>query len=156
MKKLGVLLVMAMFLAGCATLTVSKLTAKNRMSLVHLSAGMSKQEVLAIMGTGISAYTCEDAVSKACREVTINNPYRTEMTESSGKASEVYYYLTDLKNKNCEVEEDELTPLAFENGKLIGWGKNFHPAQPVDVKAEATGAAEKEQVGPKSEPEQKA
>ncbi|MFH0856087.1 MAG: DUF3192 domain-containing protein [Candidatus Omnitrophota bacterium] len=125
MRKPVFLLVLAVLLSGCATMTVSRLTANNRMSLVHLSRGMSKPRVLAIMGSGISVYKCDQAVSKSPLKVTINDPYRTEMIEASGRRLEVIYYVTGLNNNNCAVEESGLTPLVFEDDKLIGWGRNF-------------------------------
>jgi len=125
MRKTGFLLVVAVFLNGCATMAVSNLVANNSMNLVHLSRGMSKAKVLSIMGSKISVYNCDQAALKIPPKVTISNPYRTEMIETSGRTLEIIYYVTSLNNNNCVIEEDELTPLVFEDARLIGWGKNF-------------------------------
>jgi len=125
MKKIGFLLIMAALLSGCATMTVPNLVAKNSMNFVHLSRGMSKSKVLAIMGSRISVYDCDQTALKIASKVTISNPYRTEMIETSGRTLEIIYYVTGLNNNNCVIEEEQLTPLVFEDAKLIGWGKNF-------------------------------
>ncbi|MDD5115714.1 MAG: DUF3192 domain-containing protein [Candidatus Omnitrophica bacterium] len=125
MKKLGFLLLSALFLGGCATTTVSTLAANNNMALVHLSKGMSRCKVLDIMGSGIKVYDCDKASSKVPVKVTISNPYHSEMVETSGKTLEVMYYVTSLSSKDCTIGESDLTPLVFEDSKLIGWGSNF-------------------------------
>lgn len=116
---------MVLLLAGCATMTVSNLGANNGMKLLRLSRGMNRPAVLAIMGSGISVYICDQADLKNSSKVTISNPYRTEMIEASGKTLEIIYYVTGANNNHCAIEEDNLTPLVFEDAKLIGWGKNF-------------------------------
>lgn len=146
MKKMLVLPVIAALLCGCATITASKLTADNRMSLARLSAGMSRSEALNTMGTGNCVYECDVVPQKPKVKVRLNNPYRTETVQTTGKTLEVIYFITDFKNNNCVVNDEELTPLVFENSKLIGWGNNFlseiapdtrkiqqpvQPAQPV-------------------------
>jgi hypothetical protein len=125
MKRLGILLGLAVFLSGCATMTASTLTANNRLNLVHLKRGMPKAKVLAIMKSGTRVYSCDQAATKVLPKVTINNPYRTEMIETSGRTLEVVYYVTSLDNNDCAINESELTPLVFEDGKLIGWGATF-------------------------------
>lgn len=169
MKKLWLLLVTAALLSGCATMTVSKLTADNRMNLVHLSRGMSKAKALAIMGSRVSVYNCDWVVSNIPLKVTINNPYRTEMIETSGRTLEVVYYVTSINNDKCIIEEAGLTPLVFEDARLIGWGKDFlsslipaaktqiepQPEQADNVQAPAPAAVEKEQAVEKPTVEQK-
>ncbi|MDD4980810.1 MAG: DUF3192 domain-containing protein [Candidatus Omnitrophica bacterium] len=125
MRKMFFLSAMAIFLCGCATMATSQLTANNRMNLVRLSQGMSKQRVLDIMGTGISIYNCDLGSSKTRINVRLNNPHRTETIETSGKTLEILYYITDIRSNNCTIDEEELTPLVFDNSKLIGWGHNF-------------------------------
>lgn len=142
MKRSGILLVMAILLGGCATATVSNLVANNNMNMVHLSRGMSKAKVLCIMRSGVSVYNCEQAGSKTPYKVTISNPFHTEMMETSGKTLEVMYYVTNLKNANCIIEDDELTPLVFEDNKLIGWGKRFLLSVLPDAKAPVVSQAQ--------------
>ncbi|MDD2679488.1 MAG: DUF3192 domain-containing protein [Candidatus Omnitrophica bacterium] len=125
MKKLGFGLVMALLLSGCATMTTSDLAANNSMNLVHLSRGMGRSEALGIMGSRISVYNCDHTTLKNPPRIKISTPYRTETVETAGRTLEVVYYVTSLNSGNCAVEEANLTPLVFDDGKLIGWGKAF-------------------------------
>ena len=125
MKKLLILPVLALLFSGCATLTVSKMVASNRENLARLSPGMNKAKTLAIMGTRSGVYNCDATGAKPYSGTILSNPYRTEMVQVAGRMLEVIYYMTDSKKENCAVVDDELTPLVFENGKLIGWGKIF-------------------------------
>jgi len=134
MKKMFVLPVIAALLCGCATLTASKLTADNRMNLARLSVGMSRSEALCTMGTGNCVYECDVVPQKPKVQVRLNNPYRTETVQTTGKTLEVIYFITDFKNNNCVVVDEELTPLVFENSKLIGWGSNFLKTQQPEPK----------------------
>jgi hypothetical protein len=125
MRRSWIFLVIAVLLGGCATTTVSNLVANNNMNMVHLSRGMSKAKVLCSMRSGVSVYNCGQTASKPAARVTISNPFRSEMMEASGKTLEVLYYVTDLKPGDCAIGDDNLTPLVFEDNKLIGWGKSF-------------------------------
>jgi hypothetical protein len=66
----------------------------------------------------------------------IDNPYRSEtLTGKDGKNYDVLYYYSDLKQRDDKITDDELTPLVFHDGKLIGWGYPFldqrAPPKPV-------------------------
>ena len=108
-----------MMVSGCATATVSSIIAFNRENVLKLSIGMTKAEVLDIMGTK----TVKDGFLYC--NMTINNPYRSEILQGKDKTFEIIYYFTDEKGKPCTISDDDLTPLIFDNGKLIGWGQNF-------------------------------
>jgi hypothetical protein len=63
-------------------------------------------------------------------EPTVNSPYKSEILQGEGKTFEVLYYYTDVKSviytaNPATITDDELTPLVFDNGKLIGWGASF-------------------------------
>ena len=69
----------------------------------------------------------------------IDNPYRSEiLTGKDGKSCQVIYYYTELKQRDDKITDDELTPLVFEDGKLIGWGYPFLdrkvPPKPVYIR----------------------
>lgn len=113
MRKIPLLLVLIVFLSGCATLDSIRLV--NRQRLLQLSIGMSKQDVLKVMGTK----TETDGFQS------INNPYRSETLRGENKTLEVLYYYTDIKKSDGAITDDELTPLVFDDGKLIGWGWSF-------------------------------
>ena len=106
-------------LAGCSNFYLESsdlLRAQNKEYVQKLSTGMRKDVAKEIMGTdpakGLFMW--------------IDNPYRTEtLTGKDGKVYEVLYYYTDLKQRDDKITDDELTPLVFQDGKLIGWGYPF-------------------------------
>lgn len=82
---------------------LSAITAKNNKNLRRLKTGMSKEEALIIMGMKTN---------------------RIEIMEAKGKNLEVLYYCTEAI-RNVLIDDDELTPLLFEDGKLMGWGRSY-------------------------------
>lgn len=98
-------------LVGCASL--ESIRAQNREHLIRLSPGMTKSDVLQVMGTK----TISDFYSD-----TITNPYRTELYRSAGHTFEVLLYYTDIKKADGAITDDELTPIVLLDGKLDGWG----------------------------------
>jgi len=84
--------------------------ARNRANLLQLSVGQTKSQVAAIMGT----------------------PYKTEMYPRENGQIEFWLYLTE-----AGVIDSNFTPLAFENGVLQGWGRNYYDTT-MRVKKEVT------------------
>ena len=80
---------------------------------------MSKQQVLDIMGDK----------SVAQDQILITNPYRTDMKRRNDKTYEIIYYYTQKNQVSppfaFRVRENDLTPLYFLDGKLVGWGLSF-------------------------------
>ena len=110
MKKLSALF-LVFLLIGCAS-SIEQMRTKNRENLLRLSLGMSKFDVLQIMGT---------ETFKG-----INNPYRVETPKGEdGELYEVLFYNTETKNKDGVIAENELIRIVFEDNKLIGWGWAF-------------------------------
>ncbi|TRZ93764.1 DUF3192 domain-containing protein [bacterium] len=127
MKKMLWVVAAFTLLYGCATTKISNLATDNRMNLVRLSLGMSKEKALDIMGSRSAEYICDVESSGPGAKMKLSNPYRAETFQVAGKILEVVYYITDLKHDNCKIDNEELTPLVFEDSKLIGWGNNFLP-----------------------------
>lgn len=131
MQKLFYLLVMALLLGGCATVTLQSATSINRQNLLSLSLGMPKDEALSVMGT--KTKTAKVVLNQYANwaetpveNIIINNPYKNEiLRDKDNKVFEVIYYVTDVKKSDNAISDDELTPLVFDNGKLIGWGWGF-------------------------------
>ncbi|MHB1141134.1 MAG: DUF3192 domain-containing protein [Sulfuricaulis sp.] len=127
MKK--IILALVLILAGCSNIyldTSDLLRAQNTANLAKLTAGLGKETVMEMMGTEASKGVF----------MWIDNPYRSEtLTGKDGKSYEVLYYYTDLKQRDDRITDDELTPLVFHNGKLLGWGYPFldqrAPPKPV-------------------------
>lgn len=65
-----------------------------------LKLGMTKKQVLALMGEPLI-------------DETYNKP-------------NLWFYYTDWDWADCARTEEECTPLVFENGVLIGWGRAFY------------------------------
>ena len=110
--------------------TLEEVRVMNRQNLMRLSVGMTKDEVLAIMGTGtIETYRKqirEMDTDEVYRDETITQPYRNELIETSaGEPVELLWYYTDRKKADGVLSDDELTPLILQEGHLVGWGWSF-------------------------------
>ena len=81
--------------AGCGSTSISR--AVNRDNLNKLQVDMAKSEVRALMG----------------------EPYR----KTSAEGREVWYYDTGLRQDEQGDHHETFTPLYFDQGKLVKWGK---------------------------------
>jgi hypothetical protein len=121
MKKVVVVSVLFVLIAGC-TSSLDRVRTANRRNLLKLSVGMTKEQALAIMGN--------KSGGGRFGEPTVNSPYKSEILPGKDKTFEVLYYYTDVEStiytaNPATITDDELTPLIFDNGKLIGWGADF-------------------------------
>jgi hypothetical protein len=121
MKKAAVVSILFVLTAGC-TSSLDGVRTANRQNLLKLSVGMTKEQALAMMGN--------KSGGGRFGEPTVNSPYKSEILPGGDKTFEVLYYYTDVRNaiyiaNPSTVHDDELTPLVFDNGKLIGWGADF-------------------------------
>lgn len=99
-------------------MTLDEMRAVNKGRLQKVTLGMTKQNVLETMGTRTFYQRVPHRV--------ISNPYRIESSPTKdGRSYEIVFYYTDIKKADDAITDDELTPLVFENGKLIGWGWSF-------------------------------
>ena len=73
---------------------------KNLENMKSLKKGMTKKEVIAIMGDPVTGETY-------CKP-------------------DVLFYYTDPKWSDGNITSDECSPLVFEKDKLIGWGQEFY------------------------------
>lgn len=116
MKKHRLIWVIAVWVAGCSTFYLDSadlLREANTENLKRLAPGMDKAVVVQIMGTEPSKSLF----------MWIDNPYRSEsIVGKDGRTYEVLYYYTDLKQRDDKITDDELTPVIFAEGKLVGWG----------------------------------
>lgn len=132
MKILYMFLAASFCLCGCASSsprqTMSELATDNNSKLAMLSVGMTKDQALSAMGTMPVNALCWFWRKK------VNNPSRTEILEGQGNKFEVLYYYTNTDDWGwgCDISDDDLTPLVFYEGKLIGWGQSF--LRQLDVK----------------------
>jgi hypothetical protein len=129
MRKVIYLFSVMVLLIGCTT-PLHKAIAPNRENLNKLSIGITKEQALQIMGSttfvsSSSFFNSFFGSGEQEKAMVINNPYRSEILPVKDKTLEVIYYVTDVKKNDGAITDDELTPLVFDDGKLIGWGQSF-------------------------------
>ena len=93
----NILLISIVFIAGCGYMKGIE-ASHNRDKLNNLDPGMTSSKVSEVMG----------------------KPYKREFYESC----EIWFYITDWQPDGYTTL-DEMTPLVFENDKLIGWGSRY-------------------------------
>ena len=96
--------------------TPKQVRTANKERLNELEIGMSKDEVLIIMGT--------KGFSIGSAPFTIENPFRIEVQSSGKNIYRVLYYYTDLAKADGIITDDELTPVILRNNRLVGWGRD--------------------------------
>lgn len=121
MKKQIALLALCILITGCAS-PLDRVRKNNRKRLLELSAGMTKEQALEVMG--------RSGGGGSFGEPTVKSPYKSETLQSNGRDFELLYYYTDINSRihisnPGTIRDKDLTPLVFENGILIGWGKTF-------------------------------
>lgn len=121
----ALLVAVTLVAVGCsAKTTLDELRAQNRVGLTRLAPGMSRNEVLEILGST----TASDDVFVGptvidWKKLTVTNPYRSESFEGAGgRRVEIIYYLTDIKRADNAISDDELTPVLLVDGAVVGWG----------------------------------
>ena len=107
-------LILACFaLEGCAP-NLAELGYENQSNLARLSVGMSKPDVLKIMG---------QAVARS-KDGPVANPYRQEtFQDKSGAQYEVLYYVTERNRRFQPLRVKNATPVVLKNGVVSGWGE---------------------------------
>ena len=99
MKRIPVVLVMIICLCSCAGVSVKK----NNENLMQVDAGMSKTQVVALMGT----------------------PQLSELYHNAeGREVQVLYYLTERDYPAAVSIRERCTPVVLVEGKLQGWGES--------------------------------
>ena len=106
--------ILAISSVGCTSL--DKFAYQTRTNInSKLSYGMSKQQVISLMGSEI--------YNDAYGEGVISKPFKTAMYTKNEVVIEIVYYYTENKGGiGYRVDDEELTPLVFINGKLDSWG----------------------------------
>jgi len=90
----------------------------NESELKEVQQGMTMDQVHKIMGQELRiGYAFQ---SDHYKPLTIPNPYRTEKIKDTGYVIE--YYIDSIRQADGIVSDDELMPLVFQDGKLIGRG----------------------------------
>jgi hypothetical protein len=138
MDKLAWLIVVVL-LTGCAVTTVTSspdhAVVETRTAghvfpsedaIRKLLMGVSREEALALIGrTATVGYELKEGAADEYQPVTEPNPYRSQQITKGKGVYQVDYYLTRINQADGMVSDDELTPLVFEDNKLIGKGWDF-------------------------------
>ena len=127
MRKFLLLLV-AFLLSGCTAIEVPALSDDRGAltSINRVQIGMTESDVRTIMGDRLKiGYKETEIHSGIIEDISIPSPHQQEDLQINGKTYRVlYYYITVVKSDGI-VSDDELTPLIFQNNKLVGRGEEF-------------------------------
>jgi len=112
-------LVVVLVLSACASrpshTALEELAGANQGKLLHLSLGMSRNDVLKLMGSQTAR--THDGI--------VNNPWTVETSVGrSGAQYETLYYVTRKNQPFTPVRKSLATPIVLRDGKVIGWGEN--------------------------------
>jgi hypothetical protein len=119
------IVLLSLSLTGCATSVVynpmqvatQQELLLNESSFKAVQNGMTIDQVHKIMGTALVIgyqYQAPDY-----KPLTVPNPYKSE----AGKdGSFIEYYIESIRQPDGVVSDDELMPLIFKDGKLVGLG----------------------------------
>jgi hypothetical protein len=96
-------------------LTLTALASSNQVKLVnHVSIGMSKQDVISLMGNQTAR--TKDGI--------INNPWMVETSVGNdGAQYEALYYITRKNQPFTPVRKSLATAIVLKDGKVIAWGE---------------------------------
>jgi hypothetical protein len=111
--------VVALTLGGCAQPYVRQYeagVARNFQNLQTIRLGMSTAEVEQLMGPADVHY----------KRVQLRNPWRSESYRVRPDLEvRVLFYVTQGFVWHSQDDRFALTPVVFENGKVVGWGWGF-------------------------------
>jgi hypothetical protein len=112
----------------------------NKNNFVRLKNDMSVDQVNEIMGTDKNVQTYYIYVKQ---KNLLSNPYSQKSIEKGGVDYLIYFYYTDMFQRDGKITEDELTPILFESGRLIGIGWDFCNKRLGEDLHEGSGVEEK-------------
>jgi hypothetical protein len=136
--RLTWIIFLSLSLAGCASSIVynpMKVASQeefllNESSFKAIQDGMTIDQVHQIMGTEL-VIGYQDQAS-GYKPLTVRNPYKSEAGKDQGYFIE--YYIEAIRRPDDIVSDNELMPLIFKNGKLIGRGwplaNSVRPSKP--------------------------
>jgi hypothetical protein len=116
-------------LSGCSTLIVDpleQLREHNKQNLAKVAPGMTRMEVESVMGHAQAGGGLPEVVFGRVQYLRATNPMREEIVRGAdGKAYLVLFYYTDVKQLDDRITDDELTPVVFRDGKVVGVGTAY-------------------------------
>ena len=115
--------------AGCSVLMLDpleQLREANKRNLQRVNIGHTRMEVESIMGNDRAGGGLPEAVFGRLQYLQARNPMREEdLRGVDGAEYHVLFYYTDVKTKDDKITDDELTPVVFREGKVVGTGNAF-------------------------------
>ncbi len=116
-------------LAGCSTLMVDpleQLREHNKQNLAKLAPGMTRMEVESVMGHAHAGGGLPEVVFGRVQYLRATNPMREETVRGAdGRDYLVLFYYTEVKQLDDRITDDELTPVVFRDGKVVGVGSAY-------------------------------
>ena len=95
------------------TVPLEQLAQGNQVNINKLTVGISKSAVVETMGTKVAS----------TNNGLVLNPFRSEaFQDKSSVQYEILYYVTEKNRPFQPIKNEQMTPLIFKNGVLIGWG----------------------------------
>lgn len=112
MNRIFFIALSAIILTGCSS--YPSFRDKNRSNIIQIERGMTRPQVMQIMGTN----------SVSGIDGTITNPYKRELIrDHNGIEYEVLYYYTEkVGNKS---REQGMTPVILRDGRVVGIGWRY-------------------------------
>lgn len=127
---LRIALVSLLAAAGaCSTLMkdpLEQLRTANQQNLAKIAPGMTRMEVESVMGGARAGGKLPEVLFGRVQYLEAKNPMREEtLSGADGAEYLVLFYYTDAKKLDDKITDDELTPVAFRDGKVAGVGYGF-------------------------------
>jgi hypothetical protein len=118
------------FVSGCVSIPAEKSTPAKTLTLKknifpdvrNVGIGMTKTEVESILGNAVIKGYRKNEQSGAMEPLTLPSPYKIEKITSGGLEYEVHYYIYRIEKADGTVDDNELYPIIFLNGKVFEKG----------------------------------
>ena len=128
-RVIASLFLVAALAAACSTLMIDpleQLRDANKQNLAKVAPGMTRMEVEGVMGHEQAGGGLPEVVFGRVQYLKARNPMREErVAGSDGAEYLVLFYYTDVRQRDDKITDDELTPVAFRDGKVAGVGYGF-------------------------------
>ena len=95
---------------GKETVFYNELLGRNRSNLPRLEVGMTRADVISLMGVYHGSK--------------FSNPFQTEALAIGDDRYEILYYLTQTHPGFRQISIAQATPIVLKDGRLVGWGRS--------------------------------
>lgn len=122
------LLALLLAIAACSSLMLDpleQLRNANKQNLAKVAPGMTRMEVESVMGRERAGGKLPEVLFGRMQYLEARNPMREETVPAADGEYLVLFYYTDVRHLDDKITDDELTPIAFRDGKVAGVGYAF-------------------------------